>query len=66
MIVGINYDSAGQRYIAKIDFQSNRERCITRKIAFMWKEQYDEVYIIDLDNTNVPFINSIVTDGCRM
>ena len=37
MIVGINFGSDGKRYIARIDYYSNRERCVMRKIAGMMK-----------------------------
>ena len=66
MIVGINYDTDGNRYIARIDYVAKRQRIQINKVAGCMKYEYDEVYIIECDNTNQPFIDEIVLHGCRM
>lgn len=66
MIVGINYNTDGSRYIAKIDYISKRENFMQRKIANIMKIEFDEVYIVDVNNTDMAFIKEIITNGCRM
>ena len=66
MIVGINYSTDGTRYIARIDFKSNRDKSVQTKIANMMKAEFDEVYIVDVNNADTAFINEIVLNGCRI
>ena len=66
MIVGINYSTDGTRYIARLDFKSDRDKTLQIKVANMIKEKFDEVYIVDVNNTDTAFINDIVLNGCRI
>lgn len=66
MIVGINLNALGDRYIAGLYFNDENSRNDKEAIAKLWLNHYDEVYIIDLDNCCEPFINEIVLKGCRM
>lgn len=67
MIVGINLNAIGDRYIAGLYFNMDNSRHDREAIAKLWLNQYDEVYIIDsFDNCNDDFINEIVLKGCRM
>lgn len=66
MIVGINLNAIGDRYIAGLYFINDNSRHDKETIANLWLNHYDEVYIIDFDNCNDDFINEIVLKGCRM
>lgn len=66
MIVGININSIGDRYIAGLYFNFDNSRHDREAIAKLWVNHYDEVYIVDFDNCCEDFINEIVLKGCRM
>ena len=66
MIVGINLNSIGDRYIAGLYFNNDNSAHDTEAIAKLWLNHYDEVYIVNLDNCCDSFINEIVLKGCRM
>ena len=66
MIVGINYNTDGSRYIARLDYISNRDKALKNKIANTMDLVFDEVYIVDVNNTDTAFINEIVLNGCRI
>lgn len=66
MIVGINLNAIGDRYIAGLYYNNDNSRTDKEAIAKLWLNHYDEVYIIDLDNCCEPFINEIVLKGCRI
>ena len=67
MIVGININTVGDRYIAGLYFNIDNSRKDKEAIAKLWLNHYDEVYIIDsFDNCCENFINEIVLKGCRM
>ena len=67
MIVGINLNAIGDRYIGAIYFNKDNNRKDQVAIATLWLNHYDEVYIVDgFDNCCEDFINEIVLKGCRM
>lgn len=66
MIVGININTIGDRYIASLFYCNEHNRKDQQTIAELWKNNYDEVYIIELDNCYDDFINEIVLKGCRI
>lgn len=67
MIVGINLNTLGDRYIASLYFIDDNTRHDKEAIARLWSNHYDEVYIIDgFDNCCEDFINEIVLKGCRV
>ena len=66
MIVGINYNTDGIRYIARLDYKPNRDNAVKTKTANMMKSEFDEVYIVDVNNADTAFINEIVLNGCRI
>lgn len=67
MIVGINLNAIGDRYVAGLYFNYDIGIKERQAIAKLWLNQYDEVYIIDsFDNCCEDFINEIVLKGCRM
>lgn len=67
MIVGINLNAIGDRYIAGLYFNLENSKRDKEAIATLWLNHYDEVYIIDsFDNCCDDFINEIVLKGCRM
>lgn len=66
MIVGININSIGDRYIAGLYFNIDNSNHDKEAIAKLWLNHYDEVYIVNLDNCCEDFINEIVLKGCRM
>lgn len=66
MIVGININAIGDRYIAGLYYNMNNSRHDEEAIAKLWVNEYDEVYIIDFDNNCDDFINEIVLKGCRI
>ena len=67
MIVGINLNSLGERYIAGLYFNMDNSHHDREAIAKLWLNHYDEVYIVDsFDNCCDDFINEIVLKGCRM
>ena len=66
MIVAMNYNTDGTRYIARIEYDNRKMAKAKTTIAQLMKTEYDEVYVVNLDNSNVDFINSIVLGGCRI
>lgn len=67
MIVGINLNTIGDRYIAALYFIDSNSRKDKEAIAKLWTNNYDEVYIVDsFDNCNDDFINEIVLKSCRI
>lgn len=67
MIVGINLNTLGDRYIAALYFIDSNSRTDKEAIAKLWTNHYDEVYIVDsFDNCNKDFINEIVLKSCRI
>lgn len=66
MIVGINLNAIGDRYIAGLYLNIDNSRHDQEVIAKLWVNHYDEVYIIDLDTSCDDFINEIVLKGCRI
>lgn len=67
MIVGINLNAIGDRYIAGLYFNMDNSRQDREAISKLWLNHYDEVYIVDsFDNCCEDFINEIVLKGCRM
>lgn len=66
MVVGINYNTDGSRYIARISYNALRSKEADKRLADKCSTLCDEMYIIDIDNTHVDFINEIVTKGCRI
>lgn len=66
MIVCMNINSAGERYIAYLKM-SNAYTCSdVAAIALNYNEDYDEVYVIDIDPADDDFIDTIVRKGCRV
>lgn len=67
MIVGINLNTLGDRYIAALYFIDSNSRKDKESIAKLWTNHYDEVYIVDsFDNCNDNFISEIVLKSCRI
>ena len=66
MVIGINYNTDGSRYIARISYSTLRSKENEKSLADTYSGVYDETYIIDIDNSHEDFINAIVTHGCRI
>lgn len=66
LIVGINLNALGDRYIAYLKYDSDLMRNEVNTVATHMKETYDEVYVIELDAAHEDFISYIVLNGCRM
>lgn len=66
LIVGINLNTLGDRYIAYLKYDSDLLRNECNTVAVHMKENYDEVYLIDIDAAHEDFISYIVLHGCRM
>ena len=66
MIVGISYNTDGTRYISRLDYLADRPQNLKRKLAGMLKDQCDEVYIVDVNNSDKGFIQTIIENGCRI
>ena len=62
----MNYNTDGERYIARIEYDNRKMAKAKTTIAQTMAIEYDEVYIVNLDNSNKEFINSIVLGGCRI
>lgn len=65
MIICMNYNTDGERYIAKISFIYGRSNDVTALIANQLIHEFDEVYIIPFLPTK-ELINEVVLNGCRM
>lgn len=68
LIVGININTIGDRYIAYLKYDSDLMRNEVNAIAYHMKETYDEVYVIEMNDgaTNEDLIAHIVLKGCRI
>ena len=66
MIVCMNYTQDGSRTITDIYFDVTCCNDATENVARDYTESHDETYIIDFDPNCKPFINEIVTKGCRI
>ena len=66
MIIGININSIGDRYIAYIKYDNNLTKHEASITANSLKDFYDEVYVIDINTSYEPFIQHIVMHGCRV
>ena len=66
MIICINYNTDGTRYIAKLDFLSTRNALQIRQITNNLNSVYDEVYVLPFKSDDMELINAIVLEGCRM
>ena len=66
MIVGINYNTDGSRYIASIIYSHDWNFLKTERIAQALSQDCDEVYVVEFSNSHKDFINEIVTKGCRI
>lgn len=66
MIVCMDLNSAGERYIAYLKMSNEYTRSEVSVIARNYKDDYDEVYVIDIDPADDDFIDTIVRKGCRV
>ena len=67
MIVGIDYTTEGERTISELHFTTaNTDPKYVTDYAKKFKAICEEVYTCEFDPNNVPFINTIVTEGCRL
>ena len=66
MIVGINYNTDGTRYIAGIIYSINYTDQHITDLSQAYIGDFDEVYIIDFNPNYKPLIQDIVLNGCRI
>lgn len=66
MIVGINYNTDGTRYIAGIIYSIANSSVKCREMAKIYVGDYDEVYIIEFNPNYQPLIQDIVLNSCRI
>lgn len=66
MIIGMNYDNAGERHIVLISHNTERNRNVEQQQAQMYKPTYDEVYILDTYMDDQLLTDYIVTKGCML
>ena len=66
MIVCINYNTDGSRYIQALHYTQFTDGIQLNEICNDFKKYSDEVYTIDLDPSHKDFIQEIVLHGCRM
>lgn len=66
MIVGINYNTDGTRYIAGLIYSIFYKTETIQEMAKNYIEDFDEVYIIDFNPNFKPLIQDIVLNGCRI
>lgn len=66
MVVGIDYTDDGSRVISRLSYNSLRSDNSLNQIMDGYKYMHDEAYIVDFDPSYEPFINEIVTKGCRV
>ena len=66
MIVCINYNTDGSRYIANLHYTTFIDALDLKDSCEQFKHHYDEVYTIDLNPNHKDFIQEIVLHGCRM
>lgn len=65
MIVCMDYQNNGERVISSLFYYPWTDEQRHSHIKFL-EQQHDEVYISNFDPTSQPFINEIVTHGCRL
>lgn len=66
MIVGINYNTDGTRYIAGIIYSITYTPAQCSEMAKVYVGDYDEVYIIEFNPNYQPLIQDIVLNGCKI
>lgn len=67
MVIGINYNTDGTRYIAMVFYDINAANQKTVYYKELWSNSYDELYIIDsFCPTHHALIEEIVLKGCRI
>ena len=66
MIIGINYNTDGTRYIAMVDYLAHQTDEKTIQKANNLKGLFDEVYVIPFYNCYRELITEIVINGCRI
>lgn len=66
MIVGLNFNSDGSRYVSTIIYCSTWNALKTERVAQALLHDCDEVYITSIDGNCEPFINELVLKGCRI
>lgn len=66
MIVCIDYNTDGTRYISSLYYTSFVDGIHLSDVCREFKTEHDEVYTIELDPSHKEFIEYIVLHGCRM
>lgn len=66
MIVGMNYNTDGKRYISILVHGSELSPKAELENAKLFLGECDEVYIININISYQPFIDEIVLKGCRI
>lgn len=68
MLIGINYNTDGTRYIALLVYNiANTTKDLSSHYANIFKDDFDELYICDTFNPNYkPLIQDIVLNSCRI
>lgn len=69
MLVGINYNTDGTRYIALIlyDIKNADSTSMINNYRDIFSPSYDELYLVKDFNPNYkPLIQDIVLTGCRL
>lgn len=66
MIVGLNYNTDGERYIDTIIYHSKFNALQIENIANALTADNDEVYICIMDNVDTSYIDEVVLKGCRI
>ena len=66
MIVGINYNTDGTRYIAGILYNIRNTTKDNKAMCRVYENDFDELYIIDFNPNYQPLIQDIVLNGCKI
>lgn len=68
MLIAINYNTDGTRYIALFIYNiANTTKDLSIYYANLFKDDFDELYILDSFNPNYkPLIQDIVLNACRI
>ena len=66
MIICINYNTDGTRYIAGIYYSIKLSDNTLTDMAKVYIDEYEEVYISDFNPNYKPLIEDIVLNGCRI
>lgn len=66
MLVGIDYGDDGARVISSITYDADISDYKFNTKQEIYKCLFDEAYVVDLDPSNIDFINEIVAKGCRL